>query len=77
MSECEGDVLRNWWLAMKTYYRLRKGYGEVTACRAIRLQGEQRENDKSQKAVAELIHFRNLGPQAQNCIHFCSRFQIL
>ena len=49
--------------------------GEGVPCHST--AGEQLENDKSQKAVAELSHFRNPGRQAQNCIHFCSRFQIL
>jgi hypothetical protein len=40
---------------MKPYYRLRKEYGEVKACHAKRLQGEQDEIGSSKKAIAESI----------------------
>ena len=73
-------------IAMKPYYRLRKEYGEVKACHAKRLQGEQRENGKSKKGdfhpprhrdeATDLLYSINPGLQAQNSIHFCSRFQI-
>jgi putative transposase len=50
-----GQICREMGITEQSYYRCRREYGEMKAAQFKRLRDLERENDRSKKAVAELI----------------------